>query len=143
MIWFSSMSNKLDRVIDLLEEVRAAQVHQSHLTRHLGRTAMADLAELEAAVSANGEVQASAITLIEGLADRLDNIDPSDTIELNALADELRQQSANLAAAVTSNTPAESGTPPTETTPPTDTTPPDTTGGPVDPGDQPEATPFQ
>lgn len=82
------------------------------MRRHLERNqeaVMAELDQITAAVEANGQVEASAIALIQGLADRLDNIDTTDPAAITALAEELRSQSDALAAAVVANTPADTG----------------------------------
>jgi len=59
---------------------------------------------LTAQVKANTEVIESAIVLINGIADRIEEagIDPA---KLTALTDELRAKDAALAEAVTANTP--------------------------------------
>lgn len=67
---------------------------------------MATLEDLQARVTANGEVIQSAITLIEGIAQRLRDA-ANDPGEIEALAAELDLQKARLAEAVAANTPAE------------------------------------
>lgn len=67
---------------------------------------MALLDELTVEVSEVTEVVASAITLIEGLKDKLDAAG-TDPVKLKALSDQLHEQRKALAAAVAANTPAE------------------------------------
>lgn len=70
-----------------------------------------DLSELRAAVAANNEVDQSAITLLNGLTMKLDEliaasgntVDPAD---LAALVSELKASTGSLATAVSENTPA-------------------------------------
>ena len=66
---------------------------------------MADLTELTAAVAANSDAVASAIVLLNDLADKLEAV-ADDPAEIAALADQIRSDSAALAAAVVENTPA-------------------------------------
>lgn len=66
---------------------------------------MADLTALQAAVEEDATVDASAITLIEQLADSVEAL-KTDPAALQAFVDQLRSQSAGLAAAVSANTPA-------------------------------------
>lgn len=65
----------------------------------------AEMDALTAQVTANTAVLQSAVTLINGIADRIAaaGVDPA---KLTALTDELRQQDDALAAAVAANTPA-------------------------------------
>lgn len=94
---------------------------------------MASLDEIQMAVQQNAEVTTSAVALIEGLADQLDDLDPTDPAAITALADQLRTQSQALADAVIANTPEQGGgdaggdTPPIDVVTPDDggTTPPD------------------
>lgn len=63
-----------------------------------------ELERLTAEVAENTEVIASAVTLIEGLAEEIRN-NAANPAKLNELADKLDAQSNALAAAVTANTP--------------------------------------
>ncbi len=64
---------------------------------------------LKTQVAENSAVIGSAITLIQGLHDKLQAaIDAGDPAALQALADELKAKDQDLAAAVAANTPAES-----------------------------------
>ena len=67
---------------------------------------MSALDNLKREVQENREVLQSAVTLIQGLSQRIrDNV--GNEAELQALADELDTQSNTLAAAVVENTPAD------------------------------------
>ena len=67
---------------------------------------MADLSALQAEVEQNGEVGASAVALLNGLNQQLqDAIASNDPAALQALSDQLSSQTDTLAAAVTNNTP--------------------------------------
>jgi chromosome segregation ATPase len=68
--------------------------------------------QLRAEVERNSSVDASAITLLQTLADKIEQIKNSPA-ELQTLVESLRSQSDALAAAVVANTPAEGGEPPT------------------------------
>lgn len=72
----------------------------------MGEIIMATLADLRTAVEANTAVVQSAITLIDGLADKIEDL-KNDPEELQALADQLRSDSTLLGNAVAVNTPAE------------------------------------
>jgi hypothetical protein len=66
---------------------------------------MADLTTLTAQVTANTDVEASAVILINGLAAQL-LAAKNDPVAIQALADKLNASAASLAAAITANTPA-------------------------------------
>lgn len=66
---------------------------------------MTDLTSLTAAVTEDETVDASAITLLNGLAAQVEAL-KSDPVALQALADRIKATSAALAAAVVANTPA-------------------------------------
>lgn len=68
--------------------------------------------QLRIEVERNSSVDASAIQLLQTLADKIEQIKNNPT-ELQTLVDSLRAQSDTLAAAVVANTPAEDGEPPT------------------------------
>lgn len=63
------------------------------------RAKMATIDELKAAVAANSEVTQSAVTLIGGLADKIEEL-KDDPVQLGELVTQLRADSASLAAAV-------------------------------------------
>lgn len=66
---------------------------------------MSALTELQAAVTANGDVEASAVALIEGISAQLAAaVAANDPAAVKALSDELVAQTAALAAAVAANT---------------------------------------
>lgn len=73
----------------------------------------ADFSQLEAEVSRNASVDASAAALINGFQTRLDEAiaanDAGDNSKLTALSADLRSSSDALAAAVAANTPAGDG----------------------------------
>ena len=73
-----------------------------------GDKIMADLSGLTAQVTENAEVEASAITLITGLATQIESL-KSDPVALQALADRLNGSADSLAAAVAANTVPSSG----------------------------------
>jgi hypothetical protein len=64
------------------------------------------LQNLMAEVRRNGEVTASAVALIQGIASQLEEY-ADDPAQVTALAEELRTRTDELAAAVTANTPQE------------------------------------
>jgi len=64
-----------------------------------------ELDDLTAQVKSNSEVEASALTLINGIAARI-TAASTDPAALKALTDELKAKDDQLAAAVTANTPA-------------------------------------
>lgn len=77
---------------------------------------MALLDELETEVSENSTAIGSAIVLLKGLKQKLDEAG-TDPVKLKALSQALSKQTDDLAAAVVENTPAE--TPPTPEEPTT------------------------
>lgn len=74
-----------------------------------------DLSGLEAEVTNNDTVDGSAIALINGVAQQIEDAiaadDIADATNVNALAARLRASSDALAAAIAANTPAEPPTP--------------------------------
>lgn len=68
--------------------------------------------QLRAEVERNSSVDTSAITLLQSLADKIEQLQNSPT-ELQALVESLRAQSDTLAAAVVANTPADGEEEPT------------------------------
>ena len=71
---------------------------------------MAGIAELQAEVERNGQVDQSAIVLLQGLAAKIEEL-KNNPVELQAFVDQLKGSSDALAAAVVANTPAEPPTP--------------------------------
>jgi preprotein translocase subunit YajC len=72
-----------------------------------GRKLMSALTDLQAAVTAETTVVASAVTLINGLAAQIASaVAANDSVALEALSTQLTASSAALSAAVTANTPA-------------------------------------
>lgn len=70
-----------------------------------GGQIMADLTSLTAQVQANTQVETSAVTLIQGLADQLRAL-ANDPVAIAALADQLKGSADALSAAIVANTPA-------------------------------------
>jgi hypothetical protein len=89
----------------LVREVAHAQNKQlDRILRRIKRMSV-ELDNLTAQVKANSDTIDSAVTLINGIADRIiaAGVDP---VKLTALSDELKAKDDTLAAAVTANTPA-------------------------------------
>jgi len=86
-------------------------------------TTMADLNALTAEVRANGDVVASAVTLLQGLSAAL-TAAGTDPVALQELVDQLNTNDNQLAQAVVANTPAATVPPPAEV--PTEPAPTDT-----------------
>lgn len=76
----------------------------SQLTKGVKKMAT-DLTALTAEVARNTEVDQSAIALLNGLAQQIEDL-KTDPVALQALADKMRGSSDELAAAVQANTPA-------------------------------------
>lgn len=84
-----------------------------HTFRNLYRLVLqmaADLTDLKALVAENTTVVASAVTLLDSLADQLEAA-AGDPAEVQAIVDQLRVDKDALAAAVSENTPAAEPTP--------------------------------
>ncbi|MDZ4776203.1 MAG: hypothetical protein SGJ23_05390 [Alphaproteobacteria bacterium] len=75
------------------------------LFKHLEKNLMQKLNELRAEIAANTSATQSVVTLVNTLADRLDAV-ANDPVEIAAITAELRANNAEIAAAVTENTPA-------------------------------------
>lgn len=75
------------------------------------RRLLMTLDDLAKQVQANTDVEASAVTLIQGLAAQL-KASANDPAKIQALADQLSASAAPLAAAVAANTPAAPASPP-------------------------------
>lgn len=71
-----------------------------------------ELDALTAQVAANGDAEAAAATLLQGLFQKLqDAINSGDPAKIQALTTQLKAQTDALAAAVVANTPAETPAP--------------------------------
>ena len=80
--------------------------------RHMERHIMAAIDDLRARVEANRSVVDSAVTLLAGLKKALDDaIASGDPAALQAISDDLANETSSLAAAVAANTPAAPATP--------------------------------
>lgn len=88
----------------VLKELRDLR-HDTNRILSQGETTLADLEALSAAVAENTNVDESAITLLNSLADEL-RAAATDPEAIAALADQLSGESSRLAAAVSANTPA-------------------------------------
>ena len=97
--------------LDAIATAVAAKLQQNFAPIYEQEKIMsAEMDTLSAQVHANSDLVDSAVTLINGLADQIRAL-ANDPVALNALADELQQKDAALAAAVTANTPAPPPTP--------------------------------
>lgn len=101
-----SIHDKLDRIIQLLERQ--------------GKETMSALTDLQTAVTAIKTADASALALVQGLAQQVTALSAQlasqgvDTAAIDALASDLNTEAANLASAIVANTPsAPVVTPPT------------------------------
>lgn len=103
--WMVRVEEKLDRILADLD----------HLHRHV-EVVMADLTKIQTEVSENTSAVASAVALLDNLA-QLIRDNATDVAALNELADQLDANSNQLAEAVVRNTPAEPPPAP-EPTPP-------------------------
>ena len=83
---------KLDTIIEILDTIRGKE-----------DIVMADLTALTAQVQANTDVEASAVLLIQGLADQIAAAG-TDPVALQTLQDQLKASADSLAAAVAANT---------------------------------------
>lgn len=124
--WPDDDEDQLNRIEWLLGQ-------QLSILKRMERTLMATaqtLNDLQAAVTQQQTVEASAITLLQGLAEQLSAAiaGGADDAQLEQFAAAIKANVSGLAAAVTANTPAQTTTTnPTPTdTPPADTTPPAT-----------------
>jgi hypothetical protein len=99
----------------LRQEVAALrlEMHQGFYILAKGERIMsAELDALTAQVQANTEVEASAVTLIQGLAAQI-AANTTDPAALTALSEQLKTSADALAAAITANTPASPASAPT------------------------------
>jgi ATP/maltotriose-dependent transcriptional regulator MalT len=117
---WTRVQNRLDDILLMLGEMQAvlnALVNRETLL-------MASIADLQAQVQQNTDVINSAKTLLQGLADQLQEAkDSGDPAKIQAVIDQIKQNDDDLAAAVVKNTPAQGGggrpTPPSPPAPPT------------------------
>ncbi len=91
---------------EILQRLVALSLQMSALQQEIDKMA-GELDELKANVEANGQVEASAVALLQGLKAQLDAaIANNDMGAVKTLADTLGTQTSDLAAAVTANTPS-------------------------------------
>jgi hypothetical protein len=95
---YERITKRLERIEDKLDQLLVSFTQAKEAI-------MADLGSLTAEVERNTAVDQSAITLLNGLAAQIESL-KSDPVALQALADQLKGSSDNLAAAVVANTPA-------------------------------------
>jgi pyridoxine 5'-phosphate synthase PdxJ len=86
--------NKLDSILDLLQQIKEKEIQMSK-----------EMEDLKAAVEASITVEESAIQLITSLAAQI-TAAANDPAAIEAIAAELNEKAAALAAAVTANTTA-------------------------------------
>jgi cell division septum initiation protein DivIVA len=89
-----SVDAKLDTIIGLLGTVLQKEDQMSK-----------ELDDLTVQVQANADVEASAVTLIQGIAAQLAAAS-QDPVKIKALSSQLSASATSLAAAITANTPA-------------------------------------
>lgn len=87
------VNKKLDEILKLLDVIRRKEDVMS-----------AELDALTVQVTANTDVEASAILLLQGLAAQIAAL-KTDPVALQALSNSLKMSADNLAAAITANTP--------------------------------------
>jgi hypothetical protein len=116
--WPSARDKSLCRIADALEELVRLKRAESRVERKIDliiqmlseskereKKMATDLSALQAEVTRNGEVDQSAIVLLNGLAAKIEEL-KADPVALQAFADSLKGSSDQLAAAVVANTPA-------------------------------------
>lgn len=136
----------LDDLSEQISDLAGLVVAAANATIQREDMIMADLSGVQAAVQQETDVTASAVTLLNQLADQVAALG-TDQASVDALADQIRGQASALADAVTANTPAaapaptDPGTPvdPGQPAPPVDPLPVDTGGGDVPAPDAPPA----
>jgi stress response protein SCP2 len=94
------MFSRLNRLEQKLDRILAAV----NILIQKENQIMADLTALTAQVTANTNVEASAIVLLNGLSAQIAQI-KNDPVAVQALSDQLKTSATNLAAAITANTP--------------------------------------
>lgn len=88
------IQRSLDRIERMLTQLQRMEIHE-----------MALLDDLTSQVQANHDLEESAVTMIQGLADQI-AATAGDPAAVAALADSLRSSATDLGAAITANTPA-------------------------------------
>ncbi len=107
-VWPWNWSDDLQIIAAQLDDIRARLARIETATNKLtkqGVEIMADLSGLTAQVKANTDVEASAITLLNGLAAQLAAA-ATDPAKVQDLANQLKTSADALAAAIVANTPA-------------------------------------
>jgi len=95
----------IERKQDAILQNQSDIIEQQHLILKLISIMNTALQNLQNEVGNNTDLQQSAISLIQGLAQQIkDNAD--DPVAIKALADQIHSNSAALAAAIAANTPA-------------------------------------
>lgn len=97
----ADLQNQLDRLERKVDTI-LRRVGEILLT---GDTMSIELDNLEKQVRQNSDLETSAVTLIQGLADQI-KAARDDPAKLDALTTELKTKADALAAAITANTPA-------------------------------------
>lgn len=136
------MSKRLARINRKLDLILAQQdliFSQLRIMTLKGEQMAADLTELQAQVERNTTVVASAIDLLVGLAQQIEDL-KADPVALQALADKIRNSTDALAAAVVANTP-DAPTPPAPPEPEPVPVPPEPTPEPTPPAPEPTPEP--
>lgn len=106
MIFFFSSKEIEETLADLKNQLRRVERKLDTVIQKENEMS-AEMDDLTAKVAANGEVDASAIVLLQGLKQMLDDaIASGDPAALKALSDSLGAQQSDLSAAVAANTPA-------------------------------------
>lgn len=95
------LETKLDRNYALLRLLANVEVEGTEIMSQ-------QLDDLRTQVERTRSVQQSALTLIQGLVDKINSVG-DDPAQLQALAEELRSSADSLAAAVAANTPNDGG----------------------------------
>jgi outer membrane murein-binding lipoprotein Lpp len=96
-----TLARKVDQLTALVQQ-RFTQLHREVTMAH------EELAALQTEVSQNSSVIDSAVTLLGGLAAKIDEL-KTNPAALTALADEIRMKRTQLAEAVVAHTPAAQG----------------------------------
>lgn len=104
--------HNLDDIVESLDTIVELLHAQQTQARTTGEEIMADLSVLTDQVAQTTAVETSALTLIQGISQRLADA-AGDPAAVQTLVDELNASSSALAAAVAANTPA----PPVDETP--------------------------
>lgn len=94
----------LGLLIDLVDVLRSIDARLTNLETQ-GTKAMSALDDLTAQVAANTSTEASAVTLIQGIAAQLAAA-ATDPAKISALSSQLKTSADALAAAIVANTPA-------------------------------------